>query len=286
MTTSIHEPGPYCPERRDEIVDYLFQELGPGALEAFEAHLASCNGCSQEVTSLGGTLLTIQDSSDGAADSSNPMNGAGRSWDEEWTLLRRRLLFSDVIPSPESASNPNPRTRWWLARAAGLLLTLGIAFSAGYQWRGDAVDQPSAGTTGQGEIAPPITGASAGNYFDNLDDFDRDTHNFLRRTRMILMEFTNLGTDSDPTFFRKAAGDLLTEVAGYRAIADRMKNGKMSDLLASVSGILSAIASVEDSNQTQVIADVKATLDLTGLVAILEILDATIERDLVGQPNV
>ena len=129
-------------------------------------------------------------------------------------------------------------------------------------------------------------GASTGNYFDNLDDFDRDTHNFLRRTRMILMEFTNLGADSDPTFFRNASGDLLTEVAGYRAIADRMQNGKMSDLLASISGILSAIASVDESNQTRVIADVKATLDLTGMVAILEILDATIERALEGQPNV
>ena len=286
MTTSIHEPGPYCPEKRDEIVDYLFEELGPGASEAFEAHLASCDGCSQEVARLSETLLMLQDSSEEAAGSSNPVNGKGRSWDEEWTLLRRRLLFSDVLPSPESAAIPAPKARWWLARAAGLLLTLGVAFSAGYQWRGEGVDRPTSDPSVQGEAAPPIAGASAGNYFDNLDDFDRDTHNFLRRTRMILMEFTNLGVDSDPTFFRKAAGDLLTEVAGYRAVADRMQSGRMSDLLASISGILSAIASVEESNQTQVIADVRATLDLTGLVAILEILDATIERALEGQPNV
>ena len=28
------EPGAYCPERRDDIVSYIFDEMGPGAAEA------------------------------------------------------------------------------------------------------------------------------------------------------------------------------------------------------------------------------------------------------------
>src|SRR6266850_2908829 len=91
--------GSFCSERRDEIVTCVFDEMGPGARDAFSSHLASCDGCRDEVESLRETLRTIADASaprpadafsrgetEAAAD-----GGDGISWEEEWTLLRRRL---------------------------------------------------------------------------------------------------------------------------------------------------------------------------------------------------
>jgi len=103
---------------------------------------------------------------------------------------------------------------------------------------------------------------------------------------MILMEFTNLGDDSDPSFFRVESASLLAEVEGYREVASRMENRKLTDLLDQVSGVLQAISSVEPGNQARVVAEIKTTLDLTGLVATLEILHAAVEREMRGRSNV
>ena len=65
-----------------------------------------------------------------------------------------------------------------------------------------------------------------------------------------------------------------------------MQNRKLGDLLDQISGILTAISEVTQENQEQVIIDVHATLDLTDLVATLELLDASVERRLKGPPNV
>lgn len=245
-----------------------------------------------EAESLQETVLAVQDVSGVPATGAGASaNGGGVSWEEEWTLLRRRLLFPEGFPAspPEVASTAGGRT--WLLRAAAGLFLVSLAFSAGYIWRGDLPEG-----TGPGEdlragsssrvIAPPVRGASGGNYFDNLDDFTRDTHNFLRRTRMLLMEFTNLGQDSDPTFFSVASGSLLAEVDGYREVAARMQNRKLSELLDQIGGILRAMSSVTPENKARVVADIRATLDLTGLVATLEILHAAVEREMEGQPNV
>lgn len=284
MTTRIHEPGPYCSERRDEIVDYIFKEMGPGAAEAFESHLASCSGCREEVATLSETMLRLHDSVEEVVDPAASLNGGGVSWNDEWTMLRRRLVFSEVFPQEIPAPAVPGRARWWLLRAALLLLAMGITFTAGYHFRRGV--ETESGSSRGAHPAPPISGASTGNYFDNLDDFSRDTHNFFRRTRMLLMEFTNLGADSDPLFFRGTATEMMGEVEAYRAVAARMNDKKLNELLDQIAGLLQAIASVSQSNQARVIADVKASLDLTGLVATLEILDAAIERDLQGQPNV
>jgi hypothetical protein len=276
----------FCPDRQGELIDYIFDEMGPGAAEAFESHLSSCVGCTREVASLEQTRVTIQDASTPLAETAESTNGGGLSWEEEWTLLRRRLLFADSFPARPVPAVTAGRTRWWLLNAAAIILAAGVAFSAGYLWRGPSEEQMASAERSGVDAAPPVSGASTGNYFDNLDDFTRDTHNFLRRTRMILMEFTNLGEDSDPTFFRNASAVLLREVEGYRSVAARMENRKLGDLLDQIAGILKAMSTVDIANQLRVVADVKATLDLTGLVATLEILHAAVERDLRGQPNV
>jgi hypothetical protein len=103
---------------------------------------------------------------------------------------------------------------------------------------------------------------------------------------MILMEFTKLGEDSDPSFFQVESTGLLTEVEGYREVASRMENQKLSELLDQVAGVLKAMATVEPENQGRVVAEVKTTLDLTGLVATLEILHAAVEREMRGRSNV
>jgi hypothetical protein len=272
----------FCEERRDEIVLYIFGEMGPGAGEAFEAHLASCPGCRLEVDSLARTLRMVSEASTGPAAASFT-NGDGISWEAEWTLLRRRLLTAETLASETIPFPPRSGARAWLARAAAVVLTAGLAFAAGYASRGRQAPGPAAPAA---TAAPPLAGASAGNYFDSLEDFSRDTHNFLRRTRMLLIEFANLGPDSDPEFFRAPSAGLLAEAAEYRRVADRMEARKLRDLLDEISGILTAISKMEPSSQAQVVGDVKATLDLTGLIATLEILDANIERDLRGRPHV
>jgi len=277
------DPGSFCPDRRDDIVTYVFQEMGPGASEAFEAHLQSCKACRREVDSMGETLRILAEaSSHGAA---TPPTGDGGTWEEEWTLLRRRLLLGpsylpEALPAADSGT-----ARRWMARAAAVMLTAGLAFWAGYLWRGAGAPADGDRLPAQTHALPPVAGAAAGSYFDNLDDFTRDTHNFFRRTRMILMEFSNLGTDSDPTFFRASCAELLQEAGRYQDVAKRMRNRKLGDLLGQITGILTAISRVDPSSQKQVIGDVKTTLDLTGLIATLELLDAANERDLRGQPR-
>ncbi len=275
---------PFCADRCDDLIEYVFDEMGPGALEAFEAHLASCPGCRLEARSLRETLLTIREAVDDTADAPVPLNGDGISWEDEWTLLRRRLIFAETFPAAPLTAERPWRVRPWLLRAAAVILLVGLGFASGYRWRGGGVEPLAP----QAPLDPPapVSGASTGNYFDNLEDFTRDTHNFLRRTRMILMEFTKLGEDSDPSFFQIESTNLLNEVEGYREVASRMENRKLNELLDQVAGVLKAMATVEPENQGRVVAEVKTTLDLTGLVATLEILHAALEREMRGRSNV
>lgn len=296
MVNPIHEPGFYCEGRRDEIVDFVFAEMGPGASEAFEAHLASCPGCSAEVSSLRELVRVIDavaPATAGAEASVNGGNGSSVSLEEEWALLRRRLRFPEALSRSPELPAPASRMRYWMPAAAAVFLTALLSFFAGWLWRGSTPTVSTArstlapGAAEQGDEAPPpVSGASVGNYFDHLEDFTRDTHNCLRRTRMILKEFTKLGEDSDPAFFRRAAGDLLTEVDQYRSIASRMKNRKLAELLDQISGVLGTIATLNPENQGRVIAEVRTTLDLTALLPALELLDAAIERSLESTPNV
>lgn len=278
--------GEFCPDRRDDIVLYIFDEMGPGASEAFESHLLDCEGCRREVASLTDTLRVMGDA--GAAPATRAASeGEAPSWEQEWTLLRRRLLSSHPAEAePREPLEARSATRSMFLRAAAVLLTAGLAFSAGYLWRGDgpvsAPSKDSADTHG----TAPVAGAGADNYFDNLDDFTRDTHNFFRRTRMLLMEFSNLGADSDPTFFRESCTELLEEVGRYQEVAKRMQSRKLGDLLDEISGILTQISGINHENQRRVISEVRATLHLTGLVATLELLDAGTERALRGESHV
>jgi hypothetical protein len=293
--------GDFCPDRRDDIITYVFKEMGPGASEAFQAHLASCDGCREEVDSLDDTLRIVAESSSplpyrvaGSLSSPQahevmPANGDGVSWEEEWALLRRRLLAGEAF-SPEEIPAAEPRRAGvWIAWAASVAVIGALAFSAGL-WRGvslsAAVRSQVPGLTGEGVSLPPVAGASIGNYFDNLDDFTRDTHNFFRRTRMVLMEFSNLGSDSDPTFFRESCSELLTEVTRYQEVARRVQSRKLGDLLDQIAGILTAISRVDQANQKQVIADVKLTLNMTGLIGTLDLLDTTSDRGLKRHSNV
>ncbi len=295
MASGIHEPGPWCGTRRDEIIDYVFEEMGPGAAEAFESHLASCPGCAGEAALLRGMVELIEEASPasaGAEASANGGSGSSVSLEEEWALLRRRLRFPEAL---SQETEPSPHLAWartWLPAAAAVAVTALLSFAAGWLWRGEAPGaEVASANESQADIAerpalPPVTGASVGNYFDHLEDFTRDTHNCLRRTRMILMEFTKLGADSDPTFFRQAAGDLRAEVERYRQVALRLESRKLGDLLDQISGILKAISTINPENQVQVIADVRMTLELTAILSALEILDAHVERTLEGPPNV
>lgn len=45
-----------CTDSKDQIIDYLYDELDPDARRTFEEHLAGCESCRAEVASLGGTL--------------------------------------------------------------------------------------------------------------------------------------------------------------------------------------------------------------------------------------
>lgn len=286
-----YQEGDFCPDRRDDIVTYVFNEMGPGAADAFRAHLASCAGCREEVDSLGGTLRIVAEASPpyegrterGAA----APNGDGVSWEEEWTLLRRRLLAGEAFIPEGPAAPERRRTGLLLAWAASVAVIAALAFSAGL-WRGASLSGSgrAPGRAGEGASLPPVAGASIGNYFDNLDDFTRDTHNFLRRTRMVLMEFSNLGADSDPTFFRESCSELLVEVTRYQEVARRVQSRKLGDLLDQIAGILTAISSVDQGNQKQVIADVKMTLNMTGLIATLDLLDTAKEREIKRHTNV
>lgn len=324
MVTEIHQPGRYCADRRDEIIDHVFGEMGPGADEAFRSHLDSCEGCRQEVESLRSTIgdmkaLTADDLVAASDGSGSEAAAASALLEEEWTHLRRRLRLQETLgpvsdgpaflaevlggstdEDPELRGQPAAFTGWgrraWMPAAAAVAVTAVLSFSAGYLLKTARTDSSPAeepretisspvGEPRTAAIVPPLTGAGTGNYFDNLEDFTRDTHNFLRRTRMLLMEFTNLGADSNPTFFRAAAGDLLEEARQYQAVAARMNNRKLDDLLTQITGILAAISRVDRSNQVRVVADVKDTMTLTDLLATLEILDAAVERNLEGQPN-
>jgi hypothetical protein len=276
--------GEFCPDRRDDIVLYIFDEMGPGAAEAFESHLLDCEGCRREVASLTQTLRVMGDAGPATA-SRAASEGDAPSWEQEWTQLRQRLLSSHPVEEePRAPLEARNATRSMFLRAAAVLLTAGLAFSAGYLWRGDGAVSTASREPADPRGAPPVAGAD--NYFDNLDDFTRDTHNFFRRTRMLLMEFSNLGADSDPTFFRESCTELLEEVGRYQEVAKRMQSRKLGDLLDEISGILTQISGINHENQRRVISEVRATLHLTGLVATLELLDAGTERALRGESHV
>src|SRR5262245_27804228 len=213
-------PGRFCEDRRDDIVVYVFGEMGPGATEAFEAHVSSCDGCAREIESLRRTLEMVSEASLLPHGTATATNGNGLSWEAEWTLLRRRLLAAEDFEADVVPFSPRSRALPWLARAAAVILMAGLAFAAGYVFRGDGAS-PASIAQDRASGPAPVAGVVSGNYFDSLDDFSRDTHNFLRRSRMLLMEFANLGADSDPSFFRHASPLMLSEVGRYREVARR-----------------------------------------------------------------
>jgi anti-sigma factor RsiW len=47
-------------ERKDELISYLYEELAPNALLAFQRHLAECRSCQQEATEFGQTRNMLQ----------------------------------------------------------------------------------------------------------------------------------------------------------------------------------------------------------------------------------
>jgi hypothetical protein len=63
-------------------------------------------------------------------------------------------------------------------------------------------------------------------------------------------------------------------------VAKRVQSRKLGDILDQIAGILTAISRVDQANQKQVIADVKLTLNMTGLIGTLDLLDTTGDRGL------
>ncbi len=141
MANEIHDSGSWCGARTDELIDYTFDEMGPGAAEAFRSHLASCPGCAREAAQLRGMVELIEEASPAAAGaeaSANGGSGSSVSLEEEWALLRRRLRFPEAL-SQETERSPHAAwARTWLPAAAAVAVTALLSFAAGWIWRGEA----------------------------------------------------------------------------------------------------------------------------------------------------
>jgi hypothetical protein len=105
----------YSDNRGEIIISYLYGDLGAAERAAFEAHLAACTECVQEVTEL----------------------GAVRSQLARWTPPEPKQLVGDAHPTARGS-------RWWRdvppwAQALAAVLVLGVAAAiANLEIRSDA----------------------------------------------------------------------------------------------------------------------------------------------------
>lgn len=106
-------------ERTEQLVGYLYGELGAGEREAFEAHLAACGACRAEVAGLETTRARM-------AEWVPPEAAPSGAPDISDTGLRL-VRGSDITPAPPPARRLMPA--WALAAAATLVLAAGAAIA-------------------------------------------------------------------------------------------------------------------------------------------------------------
>jgi len=223
-----------CSYLEQDLVLYLYDELPSSRRAAVDDHLSGCDRCRSEVGVYRQTLGAV----DRARIPQVAASAAPPDWEAEWRALERSLGSARSGPSWSGfLSSP-------LLKAAVVLLVAGVSFTAGRQW--DSGLSPLLLSRLSNGIGVP--GPAADSLIVPQDSvtrmrlFSEQTHGYLDRSRMVLLEFANGREAATSSALREASSNLLRETKAARRVAGQMADPRIEGLLAQVEGILGQIS--------------------------------------------
>lgn len=253
-----------CRFAGDEIILHVYEEDSPAELARMQDHLTACIPCREEVSSLRATLDLIGQAEIGIGTATEP--------DGEWPRLRERIAAS----GPVRAISPTARV---LLKAAGITVLVGASFVSGRLWQ-----SPSGpGTPGQSPASEgnnrdwttaqdslPALSAEAKSAL--LQKFSRETHGYLKRSRMVLLAFSNAAPEDASSGLTQASAALLREASRARRLAGECRDPRLQELMVQLEQVLNEIARVSTGDDSASAARVRASADLASVLDQLEIL--------------
>jgi hypothetical protein len=252
-----------CSFQQQDLVLFLYEELPAERRPELDRHLRECAHCRAELNDFRATLHAV----DRARIPQESDRRLPADWDFEWLALRARLEAArGARPWPSTAS---------LLKAAAVILLAGASFAAGRQWNslgsardpfGPAGAGPNGGTNGAGSLSVPEDPAA------RLQLFSEQTHGYLNRSRIVLLEVANGREDGDADSLRKASLTLLRETTAARRIAGQMADPRIEELLAQVEGLLKEISRLSGTADPTTVNRIRSELNSSGVLTQLELL--------------
>lgn len=275
-----------CNETRELFAEALYGELPDARMTAFNAHLASCEGCSREFSGLKQTIDAL-----GRRARVEPSA-------EEWAAFSARLeerLEAERRTDSRGARRPTIlpfalRPSWAYGVAAVLLVAFGIYMGRTF-FNGvpDGADAPGTGLTGAAE---PGTGPAGGLAPDAGDgdpapgglpggrpavssdaaavETNREALAYLERSRNLLLGLTNLdGRVASPVIYRRSreVSRELYDRGNTLAVAlDRPSQQQLRQLVQGLQIILLQLSNMEVGEGTPVIEMVKQGVDAKSIL--------------------
>jgi len=260
MTEGSQSMG--CAFTRQDLLPYLYEDLPAGRRESLDGHLATCARCRAELASFRETLGAVSD----ARLPERVAAAMPADWPAVWASLRDRILSEAAAPVAGRGISP-------LLKAAAVLLVAGASFAVGRQWDtltslgGPVPVQPMTGRTVAPDASQTPEDAAA-----RLQLFSEQTHGYLNRSRLVLMEFANARETGDSRLVREASNNLLRETKAARRVAGQISDPRIEDLLAQVETLLGEIARLSDSGDATTVNRIKNEVHESGVLDQLELL--------------
>lgn len=232
-----------CWRARRRLLGYVFDDLERSERSLIESHLDGCPRCRRRALGLRRLYRALPEPHPAALEPPEEV------WERTWSGILERI----ALPAhPEAA--PLPRRTFFWRRAAAAAALCG-AFVLGRHWEslsGEALSLAGLRTP-------------SGGYFSGLDSFQAASHDYLQRSRLLLIELQQTGSGEaahdDPWLVDHSRG-LLGEVPHHLTAARRIHNPHLEDLLGELEAVLRQVLERSASDRTHVPPGLEAQMSL------------------------
>lgn len=218
-----------CRKCRGHLVEAVYGVLDGARRTAFEAHLADCAGCAEELATLEATAARVAEAL------------PARPHVDAWSRLRPALDALDRAPRPARLRLPYPAA----AALAAALVVLGVGLGV--------LLRPPAPAVPPSAEAPTAAGV------------DAELGRYLERATPLLLAIANRGGASeasyDPAVERRLAARLAAEAADLRRELQERGRRRRAALVSDLEVVFLQIANLPASEYVRGVEMVRATID-------------------------
>lgn len=209
-----------CKECTELMTDALYGELTENEKALFEAHTASCNGCSTLFLGMQQTLRIMEQHERVKPDES--------SRDEYWEKIRARII--PQVSTRRPLWRPSAVPAWAYAVAAVLLVAFGIYLGRMY-------------FPFQQRETPPVVAEAVG------DSVDKEALAYLERTKNLLLGVVNMNTDDETpanlSRHQQVSRQLIQQAVYFKTALRRPEQEQLRRLIHDLEVVLLQLANIE-----------------------------------------